>query len=284
MKWRPPNPAAIVGIVVATCVMFVGCAGAPVREMEEARTAIDEARTVGAPKYAPADLKGAEEVYVRAQAAVEEGEYREARKHAIRAAAKAHAAQVVTLQEIEVWCSRALETIDDAKDAIVVAESEGAAIFAPAALAEASSALEDGERVFSADRYEEAAALAQSAFDAAEGAIKESRAEKTRLAAIEAKRLEMLEQERRRRVKSYTVGSGESLWKIAGKKNIYNDPYMWPLIYKANRDQIKDPNLIHPRQIFFVLREFSREDTIKAREFAGAPSPYTPPAQANIPD
>ena len=284
MRWRPSNPAAIVDIVVATCVMFAGCAGAPVREMEEARTAIDEARTAGAPKYAPADLKGAEEVYVLAQAAVDGKEYSEARGHAIRAAAKAHAAQVVTLQEIDSWRSRARETIEDAKSSIGVAEREGAARFAPIGLAEAASALEGGERAFGADRYEEAANLAQRALESAAGAIEGTRAEKTRLAALEAKRLEMLEQERRRRVKSYTVGNGESLWTIAGRKDIYNDPYMWPLIYKANRDQIKDPNLIYPRQIFFVLREFSREDTIKAREFAGAPPPYTPPTQANIPD
>jgi hypothetical protein len=33
---------------------------------------------------------------------------------------------------------------------------------------------------------------------------------------------------------------------------VYNNPYQWPLIYKANRDQIRDADLIHPGQKFNV--------------------------------
>lgn len=47
---------------------------------------------------------------------------------------------------------------------------------------------------------------------------------------------------------SYTVSSGDSLWSISGKSSIYGDPYQWPLIYKANRSQINDADLIYPGQ------------------------------------
>ncbi len=45
---------------------------------------------------------------------------------------------------------------------------------------------------------------------------------------------------------SYTVKSGDSLSKIA--KHLYGDANKWHQIYEANRDQIKNPDLIHPGQ------------------------------------
>lgn len=41
---------------------------------------------------------------------------------------------------------------------------------------------------------------------------------------------------------SYTIKVGDNLWKIARKQ--YNDGKMWSKIYKANKNKIKDPNLI----------------------------------------
>lgn len=82
----------------------------------------------------------------------------------------------------------------------------------------------------------------------------------------------------------YTVIKGDCLWKIAGKEEIYNDPFMWPIIYDANRAQIKDPNLIYPNQKFLIPRSgISLEKIKSARRRAGAPPPYTPPINANIP-
>lgn len=45
---------------------------------------------------------------------------------------------------------------------------------------------------------------------------------------------------------TYTVVSGDSLSKIA--KRYYGDANKWNRIYEANRDQIKNPDLIHPGQ------------------------------------
>lgn len=50
----------------------------------------------------------------------------------------------------------------------------------------------------------------------------------------------------------YTVVRGDSLWTISAKGDVYGDPYQWPLIYKANRDQIKDADLIYPGQNFAI--------------------------------
>ena len=48
--------------------------------------------------------------------------------------------------------------------------------------------------------------------------------------------------------RSYTVVAGDSLSKIA--KRVYGDPQKWRVIYEANRSLIKNPDLIHPGQVF----------------------------------
>lgn len=50
----------------------------------------------------------------------------------------------------------------------------------------------------------------------------------------------------------YLVVGGDSLWSISGQDGIYSNPFMWPLIYKANSSQIKDADLIHPGQYFYI--------------------------------
>jgi nucleoid-associated protein YgaU len=50
----------------------------------------------------------------------------------------------------------------------------------------------------------------------------------------------------------YTVGTWakdrDCLWNIAKKPEMYNDPFAWPKIWRANSDQIKNPDLIYPGQ------------------------------------
>lgn len=52
----------------------------------------------------------------------------------------------------------------------------------------------------------------------------------------------------------YSVVKNDNLWRISGKEDIYSDPYQWMKIYSANRDQIKDANLIFPDQEFKIPR------------------------------
>lgn len=58
---------------------------------------------------------------------------------------------------------------------------------------------------------------------------------------------------------SYMVERGDNLWSISGKDDIYGNPYQWPLIYKANREQIKDADLIYPGQDLSIVRGMSDE-------------------------
>ena len=44
----------------------------------------------------------------------------------------------------------------------------------------------------------------------------------------------------------HEVRPGETLWAIA--ETTVGDPTLWPALYLANRDQIKDPSVIYPGQ------------------------------------
>jgi len=82
----------------------------------------------------------------------------------------------------------------------------------------------------------------------------------------------------------HVVKKGECLWWIAEYEDVYNDPFMWPLIYNANKDQINNPDLIYPGQEFKIPRTgYTMEEITDSRKTAGAPRPYTPPEGALVP-
>jgi nucleoid-associated protein YgaU len=50
--------------------------------------------------------------------------------------------------------------------------------------------------------------------------------------------------------RTYTVKAGDSLSKIA--QALTGDLHNWKALYEANRDQIKDPNVIRPGQVLRI--------------------------------
>ncbi len=90
--------------------------------------------------------------------------------------------------------------------------------------------------------------------------------------ALRKKELEKKELEKRFPL-YYMVKKGDNLFKIAYQENIYHDPYQWPLIYKANRDQIRDPHLIYAGQKLVIPRPLSIEKIEGTRKEGGANSP-----------
>ncbi|HEX5339574.1 MAG TPA: hypothetical protein VFX47_01675 [Gammaproteobacteria bacterium] len=67
---------------------------------------------------------------------------------------------------------------------------------------------------------------------------------------------------------TYTVVRGDSLWKIAGKSDVYGNAYEWPLIFKANADKIKHADTIFPQQQFDVMKNPLKTNADAAADYA----------------
>jgi len=72
----------------------------------------------------------------------------------------------------------------------------------------------------------------------------------------------------------HTVVKGECLYVISGYSQIYNDPVKWPRIYRANRDKIKDPNLIYPGWVLNIPRGYPSTHTVVAGEYLSKIASY----------
>jgi len=76
-----------------------------------------------------------------------------------------------------------------------------------------------------------------------------------------------------KQVKVYTVGTWsqdrDCLWNISKKPDIYDNAWLWPRIWQGNRDQIKDPDIIHPGQKLTIPQgtEMTAEEKTAARRY-----------------
>ncbi len=74
----------------------------------------------------------------------------------------------------------------------------------------------------------------------------------------------------------YVVKKGDTLWDISAMSKIYNDSFQWPLLFKANRDQIEDPDIIEVGQSLDVRKDFSSAEVNDAIQKAKDTPPYKP--------
>jgi len=130
---------------------------------------------------------------------------------------------------------------------------------------------EEREKIaFEASRVEEERLMRE----AAEAEMRLREQERRAAAALEAQaaasaRAEAAREYSQQQTSRYTVRRGETLPQIAARTEIYNDSSLWPLIYRANRDQIRDPKQLWPGQILKIPRQFSRDEALEAKRYSG---------------
>ena len=161
---------------------------------------------------------------------------------------------------------------DEAADSI---SAEQAIADAKAANAEAKAAnyewrdtgklIKQAEEKLAAGDEDGAIALANQAKQQAEIAVAQAEAENQKFLNANAAAAASSDSSDSRgamagKVSSYSVVRGDNLWSISGKDEVYADPYQWPLIYKTNRDNIKDADLIYPGQVLDIDQNASASE------------------------
>jgi nucleoid-associated protein YgaU len=178
------------------------------------------------------------------------------------------------------------QALDATEYLVARAYSYQAANYASEEYQAAFAAFEEGRRLIAKRDYRSAeAALALSrqhalrayslteiakAREVAEAEIRRAAEEEARVRAEEARKAE---EEARKAAEvsmlsEYRVGGNDTLASVAGLVGVYGDPLLWPLLYQANRDQIKDPAQIYIGQVLKVPRGLPSSDLESARQKA----------------
>ncbi len=148
------------------------------------------------------------------------------------------------------------QAIADAKSANAQAKKMGAE------WRDTGKIIESAEEALAAGDFAKAIELANEAQRQAENAMAQAKAEEARLRAdgTLTDASEDMSAAVATGASQYEVEAGDNLWNISGKSEIYDNPYQWPLIYKANRDKINDADLIYAGQVFDIDRDASSAD------------------------
>lgn len=267
----------IITLAMALCMVafFVGCG--PKGSINRAEKSMASARENCAKEYASDQYSRAEKLISEANS-LSGSDSKAARKNAREARDLAEAAEEAAINRKDSAQEEAKSAISSAEAALKAAGDAGAKEYASSQYGAAKSKLEAAKKELQSGgcNYLKARDLAREA---------EALANAAKAAALEAKEAERLRKDAEARkakeladamktLTSWTVVRGDTLWGIAKKDNVYADPFMWPLIYKANRSQIKDPDLIFPKQTFDVPQDYSAGDKKSAiREAKNRPWP-----------
>lgn len=74
---------------------------------------------------------------------------------------------------------------------------------------------------------------------------------------------------REKKIDTYTVGvwykTKDCLWNISGNETIYADPMLWPKIWQANKNIVRNPDIIHPGDVLEIPEKAPKtSDEMKA--------------------
>jgi nucleoid-associated protein YgaU len=287
--------------LLGVMTLCFACAKPPTKEIADAEAALTAAKMEEADIYVPQEYKSAEDMLAQAKAEVEKKEYKPAKNSAIQTIALAEQAKEHAISAREEAKLKAGDIINSFKSALSEAENAGARTYYSADYDRLTGTLTELEADYDAKKYldviskgEKAIAnakelAASSRLAAAEEARRKAE-EEARLAKLKAEEEERLkiEEERRKeeearrlaeemakRPSSHLVSRGECLWIISEYEKVYDDPFQWPLIYKANRSQIRDPDLIFPDQDLKIPRSNSNSEVSEAVYMAKHRGPWS---------
>ena len=216
-------------LIICGLALLAGCAKPPVDELAKARSIVAYAYASGASQLAPRQYQIANKALSEAEGLMQSGNYRKAAQRL--ELARRYSAQALNLavQRKKLWKEEQQRKLAEQK------------------------AREEAER-----KAQEQKAKKEAARKAAQ--IKPPAPPPAPPAPKPPPEPVLLD--------NVEVAAGETLGSIAARKDVYGDILLWPLIYKANRDQIKDPKEIFPGQVFEIPRDKSAEEQEAARREA----------------
>jgi nucleoid-associated protein YgaU len=265
--------------VFAAAVLVSGCTKPPVQEMDNARAAMKAAQEGGAEVCAGTEYLAAKTKMEAAEAKVADAEkggdkselYKQAKAELIEAVADFEKAKLVAADRAKVN-EQAKAELAAAKNNLS-ANADDAAQYS-ATYKTAKAKLDEAQALIDKCEGEKALAVLKTVSADADAIQKEILEGKSASLKAGAKgsygatgTAGSVED-----IMKYKVVKGDNLWNISKAK--YLNPFMWPLIYWANKEQIKDPDLIFPGQVFKIRKDVDA-DKAKAVDYAKHRGPWS---------
>ena len=252
----------VIWCIVGICLIFFayGCTPPPSQQIADAEAALSAAKEAGAETYAAQEYASAESKLEEARKSLEAMHYTDAKNQAIDARDTALLAKSLAEEAQSKLRAQARDALKTAKDAMRSAELAGAKTHDPKGYRSVEALYGEADTAYIGGHYTTAIQKAEEV------------ANRARRLELAAKRAAEIERERKAKMikpppppaapvsDRHTVQTGECLWTISGYEQIYANPFQWPLIYRANRSQIKDPDLIYPGQDFMIPRNPDPEE------------------------
>ena len=260
-------------------MFFVSCAKPPVKEYDDAKAALSAAKGNNAEKCAVNEYKDANESLKSAELQMEEAKnhtfkgkyYDKAKAELELAKSKAADAEKVAKEKSAENNKVALRLQELSRE--IDALRGDSVKYASDEYAELTQKYQKAKALVDDCKPEEAKALIaeiESLLKRTKETVAAGKAEELRK-ALEQQAVVKVEE--KPSAQEYTVIKGDSLWKISDKK--YLNPFMWPLLYWANKDSIKDPDLIFPGQIFKVRMDYNSSEKDDAVKFSKSRGPWS---------
>jgi len=222
-------------LIVVIFSLASGCAKPPDKSLGDTRDVVAQAYAAGAIQFAPGEYQLAKSALQAAELQVKNKEYKKASR---------------TLELAQRYSREALKLTIERKEQLAAEQQKIAA---------------EKQRIELAKQRE----LKRQA------ALKKKKAQKDRVKKRKPKKVTPVVAKKAssdvvkpKLVDSVEVLAGENLAMIAAREEVYQDALLWPLIYKANRDQIKDPGEIFSGQILMIPRDKTKEEVDAARQEA----------------
>lgn len=232
-------------LIVALTSLGWGCVKVPVESLESAREVVARAYAVGASQYAPGEYQLASSALQAAELQVKSGEHRKAAR---------------TLELAQRYGEEALNLATKHKQELLATQKK----------------IEEEERLIELEKQRELKRQKELEQQERKRQKKIVKPEPKKPAPVVKKKVAAIAEPVL--VDKVEVQPGENLATIAGRQEVYNDPMLWPLIYKANRDQIKDPKEIFLGQILVIPRDKTRDEEGAARQEAHELNLFLPSA------
>jgi nucleoid-associated protein YgaU len=253
-------------VLVLFCVMFLvsGCCTPPREEISQTRAILLEAKKMGAMEFSKDKFQKAQDLLAQAEAE-SKTECRKSWKTVMLAKMQAEEAKKEAAARQAAYKTDAEKYMAKAQKLIKEGRESGDAKYALDLFEVAENTLNDARQAYADGNYRDALGYGKEAYKLAKRAV------------VIASHLRM-EAEKGKEVtleRVHVVRKGECLWKISGYTRVYHNPFMWPLIYKANQSKIKDPDLIYPKQIFSIPRDYSEGEKAAAIHQAKTRGPWS---------